>query len=403
MEKFYNSSASYTNEMIRPYAQLNKNLNGLMSSWNAFGDNQVFGTTFSTEGDKNFETFPQYIEYIYSQNSNTYGDYVVNYGYNYNSNTNYYVDNTCNLTTLKYLLSTSYNYVMYYIIRGDQVMNSFNFGSNINPITITVNTPRTYMGMYTYNGWFKPKFNSILEFNADEDNELISVVNRDFIFSNTNLKSYNNIPQLWYNEYVDRVTKTDVSEGNAISYITNYNVFKSLWDNDFYIKKDGTLVDGYQSPDELPSFFGSKLPKFPDSIDLNAWDITTASYTQTSTQLVLSYNITRAVMNLFKTNSAFLTNWTGFAGSDSVINEYIKNTVLTYYNISQPKIKVNYYLKPLDSAILHYTLDSSEFVNDNKQNFNGQLAYKNDEYIYNITIPKTGNFSYFVSFTLTEK
>ena len=85
------------------------------------------------------------------------------------------------------------------------------------------------------------------------------------------------------------------------------------------------------------------------------------------------------------------------------IDAYIKNTVLTYYNISQPKIGVNYYYKSLDSQLMHYTLDSSDFINDNKQNFNGQLAYVNDEYIYKITIPKTGNFSYFISFTLTEK
>lgn len=404
IEKFYSSDSTYSNETGQPYAQLNKGL--VYSSFNAFGNNTITGSTFNVENIssvyKNYETFLQYVDYIYAQNANTYGDYVVNYGYNYKNNKNWYVNNTCNLTTLKYLLSTSFNYVMYYILRGDQLYDSYDFGTNINPITITINPPRTYMGMSTYNGWFKPKFNSILEFKSDEEPELIGVVERDFVFSNTNLRLYNDIPQLWYNKLTDAVTIGDISTGNAISYVNNFNVFKALWDNDYYIK-DSAYVDGYQSPDELPSFFGSKLPKFPDSILLEKWDITTASYAQTTNEITLSYNLTRAVLNMFKQNGAFLSNWSAFTDTDNVIDAYIKNTVLTYYNISQPKIGVNYYYKSLDSQLMHYTLDSSDFINDNKQNFNGQLAYVNDEYIYKITIPKTGNFSYFISFTLTEK
>jgi len=294
---------------------------------------------------------------------------------------------------------------MYYIIRGDEVYNSYDFGTNVNPITIKINEPRSYMGMTTYNGWFKPSFNNILEFKADEEAELINIVDRDFTFSNTNLRVYNTIPQLWYNKVVTEVTSQDVSDGNAISYVPDFNVFKAQWDAKYYKLWNGSMVtdvSGYESFDEIPSFFGSKLPKFPNEITLNNWNITLASATQTSTEITLSYNLTRAILSLFKTNTTFLNNWAEFSNTDNVIDGYVKNTVLTYYNISQPKILVNFYYKPYDTQLLYYTLGTG-FINDNKQNFNGQLAYENDEYIYKITIPKTGNFSYFVSFTLTEK
>ena len=401
IERFYDAPVTYGNDTARPYAQFNKNLNGFWSAWNAFGNNIITGNIFNVDSNRDYNTFPQYVEYNYAQNPNTFGDYVMNYGYNYNNNKNWYINNTTNLDTLKFLLSSSRFYVMYYIIRGDEVYDSYDFGSNINPITITVNPPRTYRGLSTYNGWFKPKFNSIFEFKADEDAELVNITKKDFTFSNTNLRLYKDIPQLWYNKVVTQVDAQDVSDGNAISFIKNFNVFKALWDADYYTR-DNLLVDGYESADELPSFFGSKLPKFPNQINLEKWDITTAAAREDSQEIVLNFNLTRAILSLFKTNSAFLSNWASFSNTDNVIDSYVKNTILTYYNISQPKIGVNFYYKSYDSNLLFYTY-SDGFINDGKQNFNGQLMYENDEYIYKIVIPKTGKFSYFVSFTLTEK
>jgi len=302
---------------------------------------------------------------------------------------------------LKYLLSSSFNYVMYYILRGDEKYTSYDFGT-LNPLTITINPPRTYKNMYTYNGWFKPKFNSILDFKSDEPDKFIQTVDRDFIFSNTNLRLYNDIPQLWYNKVVNAVTSADVSAGNAISYARNFNVFKALWDSGYYYNSQtASYVNGYESADELPAFFGSKLPKFPDNLGLENWDITTANYTQSNTDITMSFNLTRAILNKFKSNAAFLSNWAGFS-ADNIVDAYIKNTVLTYYNISVPKITVGFYYKSFDGDKLHYVYDSS-FTNYGKQNFNGQLVYENDEYIYKIIAPITGNYSYFVKFTMIEK
>lgn len=403
--KFYDTAETYDSSTARPYAQLNKNLNGFNSTWNAFGANTIVGSVLS-DNNKSYNTFSQYVNYSYIQNNNTFTDYVENYGYNYNNNRNWYVNNTTNIDTLKYFLRSSFNYVMYYILRGNEIYNSYTFGAP-NPMTIVINPPRTYRNMYTYNGWFKPKFNSILDFKSDESAELIKKSGKDFIFSNTNLRLYNNIPQLWYNKVVTAVSASDINAGNAISYASNFNVFKSLWDADYYFNSRNALnapeyIDGYESPNELPAFFGSKLVKLPDQLTLEKWDITTASFTKTATEVTLSFNLTRMILNMFKNNSAFTNNWNGLSNADNIIDSYVKNTIITYYNFSTPKIKVDFYYKPYITQTLFYTYDPN-FINDSKQNFNGQLVYENDEYIYRMVVPITGNYSYFAKFTMTEK
>jgi len=394
----YDNNATYDSSTVRPYAQFNKSINNINSTWNAFTNrNSLSDLIFNLE--ESYNTFAQYVNYTYIPNNNTWGDYVLNYGYNYNTNNNWYASSTTNIDTLNYLLSPSYRYVMTYIIRGSERYSSYDFGTS--PITVFINPPREYGNVQTYNGWFKPKFNSILEFNANEESELINVVERDFTFSNTDLRLYNNIPQLWYNKLVTTVSQADVDTGKAISHLTDFNVFKTLWDARYYIK-DGLYVNGYNSPDELPSFFGSKLVKLPDDIIVGNWDITTAAIEQTTTSTVIKFNLSRAILNMFKTNVEFTKNWTGLTGTDNIKDSYIKNTILTYYNISQSKIKVGFYYKPYDSQLLYFTYDDN-FISDGKQNFNGQLLYENDEYIYKIVIPRTGYYSYFVNFTMTEK
>jgi hypothetical protein len=394
----YDHQVTYDSSIARPYAQLNKNLSGFHSIWNAFGDNVMSSQGSMAVVPKSYNTFKQYVSYQYESNSNTFGNYATNYGYHYNSNKNLYVNNTTNIDTLKFLLNPAYINVMYYILRRDDIFTTYDFGST-NPITITINDPRNYGYTSTYNGWFKPKFNTILGFNSNETDELINIVDKDFVFSNTNLLSYNNIPQLWYNKVVTTVLPSDISSGNAISYVSNYNVFKALWDADYYIK-DNVPIDGYISPDELPSFFGSKLPKLPDAITLENWDITTASATQTSNETTLTFNLTTAILNKFLSNLTFTTNWVGFSNAN--VDAYVRSNIITYYNISQPKIKVDFYYRPFATQLLYYTYDTA-FINDGKQNFNGQLIYQNNEYTYKIIIPRSGNFSYFVKFTMTEK
>jgi hypothetical protein len=406
----YGKDYGYDSSVARPYAQYNKNINGISSIYNAFGANIIVDNFFYSP--LTYNTFTQAPLYSYFPNSNTFSKYSINYGYKYNSNENLYISNTTNIETLKYLLTPNYdnvmyNNVMFYIIRDDDIYSSYDFGS-ANLMTITVNSPKSFNNISTYNGWYQPKFNNIFEFKADEEKEFIDIVDQDFILSNTNLINYNSISQLWYNKLVSNISQADLDADNAISYIKDFNVFKSQWDGDYYIK-DGVPTDGYECPVELPSFFGSKLPKFPDFLVFDKWDTTTLRYSETTSEITAYYNLTKAILNTFTSSLTFLSNWSGLTSADNIINDYIKNTVLPYYGINAPKIKLDFYYTTSSSGRRSVPLNkiaythNSDFILDEKQNFNGQPVQINGEYYYKIIIPKTGNYSYFIKITLYEK
>jgi hypothetical protein len=389
--------------MLQSYMQFNCNMSNINSVWCAYSYNDVITQrVFNTENSYN--TFSQETSYDYTDNINTFGDSVVNYGYKLRTDENLYSNNVCNLNTFKKLLDYPNTYLMCYILREEEILSNDDF--EFAPINIRVNSPRSFNGIQTYNGWYLPKFDSIFEFKNNEDSELINAVNKDFTLCNTNLKSYKNIDQLWYNKTVFNVTAGDVDSGVAISFHSNYNVFKSQWDASYYSyraegQNEFSSVDGFYCNKELPAFFGSKLIKLPNQLELSAWTSTDAIYTSDNDNHILSYNLTRSIINMFTYNLTFINNWAGL-NVGTHINDYIKNTIIEYYNISIPKIKVEYYSKPFDTQILTYAKDDKFMLND-KQNFNAQMYYENGEYIYRIIIPKGNNYSYFNKIILTEK
>jgi len=318
-------------------------------------------------------------------------------------NANLYKDDTCNWNTLNSILAS--NRVQYYIFRQNSVFTTQSF--SVNPVVISINAPREYKGVITYNGWYKPKFNNILEFSANEDKEISDIVNLDFTFGNTNLRAYNNISQLWYNKVVQNVTSYDVSVANAIDYTSDWNPFKSQWDSNYYFLYNygaKSLVDGYNSTQELPSYFASKLIKLPPSLIINSWNNTTVSEEYGEDRLSLSCNLTRSIVNIFKNQDNFINNWSDLTQADNVIDGYIKKTILNYYNISKPKIQVDIWRKIYKggSSRIAYSLDDS-FEKWTGANVNGVLNYLNNEYIYTMNLKPSPAYIYFIQFTLFEK
>ena len=392
-------SGDYDSNLCNPYGQFNYNPKVYSSIWNAFtSDNFILNNVMNAP--LSYNTFLQYVDYNYGRSNLTYGDFTRNYGYKYNTNENAYKTSTCTYDDFVYFISSNNDRIMYYIISGSQVQNNYDF--SVPPFTIILNDPRNYSGLKTYNGWFKPKFDNLLGFAVNEKKSLIDIVQTDFMMCNTNLKTYSNIDQLWYNKVVTTVTDLDVSNGNAISFKPSFNIFESLWDAGYYTLGNSTPVDGYNSGTELPSFFGSKLIKLPNEYPLEEWDSTIASYVETNTDIVFSFNLSAALQNRFKATYDFIDNWSPFSNADDAINSYIKNIILQYYNIGVGKMTTLLYTKPYDGQILHYTKDS-DFTEDSRMNVDAQMYYENDEYIYRITVIKTGNYSYYAKFTLTEK
>ena len=392
--------SSILSSMVNPYAQFNYSPYTINSIWNAFTQNNYvlidkFISNFS------YNTFSQIVNYGYTPNINTFGNKIVNYGYKYQTNENLYQTKTCDLETFKHLIDSTKDYISYYIIRKDIVLTNKDF--SFPPMIINVNSPILFNKLYTYNGWFTPKLNNILEFKNNEENDLITIVEKDFILSNTNLKLYKDLNQVWFNDVKSSITQSDVLVGNAISYAPNFNIFKSQWDADYYYNSGtSSYVNGYESSIELPSFFGSKLIKLPDYLEISSWDANTVNIEYNTSNIIMSFNLSQAISELFKSSATFLNNWIGLSSADNIINSYINDTILSYYNISISKIKLNLYHKSFDSQILYSVIDSN-FIEDLKTNYSPQLVYEKEEYIYKIIIPILNNYSYFIKFTLFEK
>lgn len=399
----YGTANTYDGAIASPFNQINLNFgDNLFSIFNAYSENDIVGSGFEFYG-KSYDTFRQYVSYDYLRQVGTYGQFVANLAYSYMRNENLYQTDTCNWNTLNSILVS--NRVEYYIFRADTLYRSSSFTTN--PVTITINSPREYNGVTTYGGWYKPKFNNILEFSSNEDKEISDIVGKDFIFGNTNIRSYNSIPQLWYNKVVNTVTSYDISVGNAINYVENWNPFKSQWDSNYYYLYSGptvTQVDGYNSTQELPSYFASKLIKLPAALELDSWVNTTTNEEHADNRLSLAFNLTRTIVNIFKNTDTFIANWSDLSQADNVIDGYIKKTILSYYNISRTKIKVDIWRKPYttETSRIAYSLDSS-FEKWTGANVDGNLSYVNNEYIYTINVVPTPAFVYFVKFTLFEK
>jgi hypothetical protein len=399
IDRFAFDQDFYSYQMT-PYAQLNINKGAIYGSsmYNAYNSNSVTTTLFNDYGIS-YNTFYGNVYYTYVPKVDTINNNVLNSGYTYSSNQNLYDNNVCDASTLSYILTN--NLIFYRIMKEDITYTNNDFYTP--PLKLTINQPRKYKDMYTYNGWYRPMFKDILKFKISEDKQIQNIVGLDFTMANTKLSSYNNIDQIWFNKVVETVTAQDVSDGNAIKHAT-FNPFLSQWDNYYYTLDEFDLEPGYKASMELPSFFGSKLPKFPSTITFDTWNSNTVNVTQNiiDNTYTFKFNITKSLLEMFKNNSTFIKNWNGLTISDSIINNYISKTVLSYYQIDNGSIKTEMFRKaPKVNNILSYIYDNT-YTQYNEANVDGVLTFINNEYIYNITVKET-QYNYYVRLKLFEK
>lgn len=426
--KIYGIEPNYEGKsyMAEQFNQFNQNYNTETSDiFNAYGKIDIIGNQFEFYNES-YNTFNDNIQYNYNISASSYGKNVVNHPYTYNNNINLYLNNTCDLTTFEYL--TSNNLVEYFISKNGKTLINDDFVSE--PIKIIINKPKEYKNVSTFHGWYKPSFNNILEFNYNEPELVTTALELDFILGNTDLKSYNNIPQLWYNKVVSTVTQFDVSVGNAIDHVKNYNPFISQWDDNYYYKYDDnvkTSIPGYNSAIESPSFFGSKLVKLPNEITLDKWSDATAyigrvfkkgsrmysnaasgNYVIQKNEIQLVYALSKSLIGIFKNNPVFVDNWRNLTESDNIINGYIKKTVLDYYDISKSKMNVTVWEKDLISSDnelenrIAYEWDD-EFTKLEGSNIDSELIYRNGEFVYKFNVDTYPLKQYFVEVDLFEK
>ena len=402
----YGEDASYGTGISSPYVQLNSSkISTQTSIFNAYGTNQVIFPNVFSFPEGSYDTFTGIIRYLYLGSPTTFGPNVVNASWNYLSNENLYRGETTSFSSFS--RSISRNEIDYYIIRRDSLLTEATFQGK--PLFMSITNPRAYRGISTYNGWYRPKFNPIFKFDSNEDTEIISTFGKDFILANTNPTGYSGISQLWFSKVVEAVTQEDIDRGMAIDWRSNWDPFSSLWDNDYFYLYQGisrTAIPGYRSGKERPSFFGSKLARMPKEILLDSWGSTTARVFVGPDYLEFEYNLTRRLLEIFRSNSVFLSNWEGLSVANEFIDSYINETVQEYYKIDINKIRTGIWTRTYSGEYGEGNLsfqkeaDFQEFL---PKNITASLNYRDGNYIYNIRIGLIPNRTYFFEFTLFEK
>jgi hypothetical protein len=145
------------------------------------------------------------------------------------------------------------------------------------------------------------------------------------------------------------------------------------------------------------------LLKLPNQLVIDTWNKSSVIYYRLGRNESLTFYLTRAIIDMFKTNIDFISNWNNLNNSDTNIENYIRNNVLSYYNLNPNKIEIEFYRKQNTGQPIFYTYDN-EFILDTKKNFIGDLNTQiNNEYYYIIKTPVTANYSYYAKFIITEK
>ena len=230
-----------------------------------------------------------------------------------------------------------------------------------------------------HNEYFIPRFKDIIYFNENEVYDIIEQTKLSYFMGNTNIKSVNRIPSNYVNMvYLEKYNNERVQ----YNYIENGNqsILSSSWDRRFYriINKTEEMyyVDGFVPGIETKNYFGSAGIVLNDpEIHISNWTKNTISFDfaitkysesnksinanpvdtdtlydkpKTSKSINFNVNITEALYSYFKSESLPLyTNWTNFIGADkdNSYNNYIKTTLLKYFNINDKNnVKVYSYL-----------------------------------------------------------
>jgi len=386
-----------------PLVQFSQNkLNNRGNIFVAYSDSSIKLNYFSPI-DKTYDNFNGVFQYNYVGNKSTGGINIINHANVYDSNKNLYAD-TINITLLNNLLKE--NDIFYTVIRQNKVYNNATFGYK--SFNISLNNPKYYKNkLGNHNGGFFPKFNNMLNFSNNENSTIIDIVEKDFISSNTNLISYKNVSQLWNNKIFYNISQNDIDNRNSIQCEPNYNIFKSLWDKSFYtaITLDSSIrkIDGYESSIELPTFFGSKLIKLPHTIKITNWDNLSSNISFLNNDIILKFNLSLSIRKIFKNEPTFLSNWSKLQSSSQFIDQYINDTILSYYSINLPSLGIKLFSKNngILSILENYESDMQEVSN---QNFHSELIYEKEEYFYIINIKNSyNNISYYAEITLNQK
>lgn len=321
-----------------------------------------------------------------------------------------------------YIESFDYSLVLKIIpIDGEMIQLSSNANTPIFSFEITKPSRIKYS-----QGFFVPVMNDLLAFENEEDQELVEKLDCDFSMANTKINDVLSIKGYIGN----KVFNTDKIISLPLTYYNYYsedrNLLSSSWDPEFYSEfKSSNLavgIPGYQIGIDDKSFFGSKcivLNSSSKSIMISRWNYESniISYSpilspfNTKNEATSGYevriNLSAAFNGYFMNDvQEFKKNWNLIDSNPNVyINNYIKNVLSRYYNITDKNAFALYKKDTISNLSgLNLELDKpKDFNNGNwrvHDNYESEYSIDNGEVILTLKLYDYKNTKYYPTLNL---
>lgn len=272
---------------------------------------------------------------------------------------------------------------------------------------------------YSYNGYIEPEFIDIFTFEKDEDKNIIgNNLKINLINSNTNIKNVASIEQMWINKVTDdnNYSHPDDTSNALLSFdvIKNFDVTKTCWDDNFFIKyyKDNSIkyINGYEAVKDTKTFFGSHCMVIKDkNITIDNWkncyninknDTRKFNYYNDSNKRnIIELNISKALLNYFSSKEQIKNNWLFTLNASSYANNYIKNLIDSIYDINN-KNNIVLFRRPKKSNDIFVSYEENSNFEEVK-NIELNLKKVNNEYLLYVELP-IDNYEYSIKYTLKK-
>lgn len=299
-------------------------------------------------------------------------------------------NNVFNIETFKNTINNNFNVFIIENKNVEVIKNSINFNF-IAPINLQESFKSLKLkdneNYYTYISYIQPEFVDVITF--DNKNTLsINDKELDIYFNNLKIKNVNSIKQLWFNKVFDEINKNKLS----FDYLSNVDVTRTCWDENFYIKynnDDVTYVNGYIADKDVKTFFGSH------GIVLKTNEITIEDWSKhqkiikddVNNNIVIELNITNALIDILLTKAK--NNWV-FTKEPNTGENYIRNLINAFYSINNKNIiKVYSRIKENDNVLSVFT-DNNTFKEVNNVKMKN-IEKENGNYILKLIVPIDNN------------
>ena len=299
-----------------------------------------------------------------------------------------------------------------YIINENGTYSKISINDEYQPINISLQTSYTKFN----HGIFNPSFKKVFEFSTTDN--ISNIINMDCLLANTQVEKINSIQ----NYTCNKIVKT----GNFVN--TNYfilptkEMFTSCWDGNLYRlynnESNYDNINGYITGIEDKTLFGSKcLVIHNNEIVITKYDYDTENNIKQSVLISnynentvaqntynISINLTKIFYNNIINNENFYSNWTtnisDMSKSQQAMNNYILNTLMKFFNLSNNftiQMYRKYDINKLDTDnVFIYDMPDDFQDYEEYNNFTTDYQISDNELNINITLSEYINYYYYL-------